>query len=547
MIGPFRGGRVNAVSGVPGQPNTFYFGSVGGGVWKTTNAGRTWTADLRLAAGRLDRRDRRRAVQLRTSSTSAPARPTCAIADLVRQRHVQVDRRRQDLDAHRPRRHAADRPRDRRSEESRTSCSSRRSAMPTAPNPDRGVYRSRDGGATWQKVLFKDNDIGAIDLAFDPTNSQTVYATLWNMRRPPWFIYPPSYGPGGGIFKSTDGGTNWTAADARPAGRRRRPHRHRRRAASNPRRASTRSSTRRRAACSDRTMPARLGPRRPATRASGDAAGTSARSSSIRRTRTSSTSRTPASIDRRDGGQDLRRAVQGIAGRRRLSQLWISPDDPNRMILGSDQGAVVSVDGLNEHPTWSSWYNQPTAQIYHVAADYSFPLLGDRRAAGQRRGARPFARPHSPKSRCATGSRCAPAARAATPRPIRCIRRSVRRHGRRAATSRPARRRTCRRKCDLPTPARHTLDAAAGVLAGRSARALFRNQFLYKTTNGGESWTQISEDLTREDPGVPPNLDAAAAADAPTQANVAASSTRSRRRRCARRCSGSAPTMATST
>ena len=98
------------------------------------------------------------------------------------------------------------------------------------PNPDRGVYRSRDGGATWQKVLFKSDDVGAIDLAFDPTNSQIVYASLWNTRRPPWSIYPPSYGPGGGIYKSTDGGTNWQAADERPAGRRRRPHRHRGRA-----------------------------------------------------------------------------------------------------------------------------------------------------------------------------------------------------------------------------------------------------------------------------------------------------------------------------
>ena len=76
-------------------------------------------------------------------------------------------------------------------------------------NPDRGVYRSRDGGATWQKVLFKSNDVGAIDLAFDPGNSQTVYASLWNTRRPPWSIYAPSYGPGSGLYKSTDGGANW--------------------------------------------------------------------------------------------------------------------------------------------------------------------------------------------------------------------------------------------------------------------------------------------------------------------------------------------------
>ena len=71
------------------------------------------------------------------------------------------------------------------------------------------MYRSTDGGALWQKVLYKSDNVGAIDLAFDPQNSRTIYATLWSTRRPPWSIYPPSYGPGGGIFKSTDGGNTW--------------------------------------------------------------------------------------------------------------------------------------------------------------------------------------------------------------------------------------------------------------------------------------------------------------------------------------------------
>jgi photosystem II stability/assembly factor-like uncharacterized protein len=82
-----------------------------------------------------------------------------------------------------------------------------------ASSPDRGIYRSKDGGATWQKVLFKNEDVGGIDLNFDPANSQTVYAALWNVRRPPWFIYTPANGPGGGIFKSTDGGSTWKEID----------------------------------------------------------------------------------------------------------------------------------------------------------------------------------------------------------------------------------------------------------------------------------------------------------------------------------------------
>src|SRR5262249_55133944 len=76
-------------------------------------------------------------------------------------------------------------------------------------NPDRGVFRSRDGGATWEKVLFKSDDVGAIDLAIDASSPQTIYAALWNTRRPPWSVYPPSYGPGSGLYKSTDGGSTW--------------------------------------------------------------------------------------------------------------------------------------------------------------------------------------------------------------------------------------------------------------------------------------------------------------------------------------------------
>src|SRR6478735_8249449 len=76
-------------------------------------------------------------------------------------------------------------------------------------NPDRGVFRTRDGGKTWQKVLFKNNDVGAIDVVIDPVNSQVIYASLWNTRRPPWYTYQPSNGPGGGVFKSVDGGATW--------------------------------------------------------------------------------------------------------------------------------------------------------------------------------------------------------------------------------------------------------------------------------------------------------------------------------------------------
>src|SRR5258706_12659515 len=206
-IGPFRGGRVNGVSGVSGQPNTFYFGSVGGGVWKTTNAGRTWSPIfdsqpiasigaiavapsnpniVYVGTGEADMRSQISYGNGIYKSTDAGRTWTHIGLDNTRQiGRVIIDPRNPDVVFVAALGHVY------------------------GANPDRGVYRSRDGGATWQKVLFKSDDVGAIDLTFDPTNSQIVYATLWNVRRPPWFIYAPANGPGGGIFKSLDGGMTW--------------------------------------------------------------------------------------------------------------------------------------------------------------------------------------------------------------------------------------------------------------------------------------------------------------------------------------------------
>ena len=180
-------------------------------------------ADLRRHQRRVDRRDRRRAVEPRRRSTSAPARPTCATRSRSatactspptparRWKHIGLESTRQigRVIVH---------PRD------PNIVFVAALGHVYGPHPDRGVYRSRDGGTTWQKVLFKGDGIGAIDLAFDPSNPQTVYAALWAVRRPPWFIYAPANGPGSGLYKSTDGGTTWTPADERPAGRRSRPH-----------------------------------------------------------------------------------------------------------------------------------------------------------------------------------------------------------------------------------------------------------------------------------------------------------------------------------
>ena len=211
MIGPFRAGRVNGVTGVIGQPDTFYFGSVGGGVWKTINAGRTWTPvfdsassasigaiavapsdpnTIYVGTGEADMRD---SIQfgdgMFRSTDGGKTWKHVGLEDTKQIGRIIVDPKNSNLV------YVA--------------------ALGNAygPNADRGVYRTHDGGITWEKILFKNNDVGAIDLNFDPTNAQVIYAALWNVRRPPWFIYAPANGPGGGIFKSTNGGATWKEID----------------------------------------------------------------------------------------------------------------------------------------------------------------------------------------------------------------------------------------------------------------------------------------------------------------------------------------------
>src|SRR6266700_1924192 len=167
MVRPFRRGRRAAGCGVPGRPDEFYFGHVNGGVWKTKDAGRTWLPifdDQPVASiGAL---------------TVAPSAPDVIYVG------------------------------------------SGESTLRDSVGFGNGVYKSTDSGRTWQKVLYKDENVGAVEVVIDPTDSRVVYAGLWNTRRPPWFTYAPTNGPGGGIFKSTDGGSTWQqlTAGLPPAG-----------------------------------------------------------------------------------------------------------------------------------------------------------------------------------------------------------------------------------------------------------------------------------------------------------------------------------------
>ncbi|HJT67430.1 MAG TPA: hypothetical protein VJ749_13300 [Pyrinomonadaceae bacterium] len=508
MIGPFRGGRVNAVSGVVGQPDTFYFGSVGGGVWKSSNAGRTWTPVFdatnvasigAIAVAPSD-------ANIVYVGTGEPdMRDSIAYGNGVYKstdagktwKHLGLENTKQIgrivVDPKNPNTVFV-------------------AALGNAytPNPDRGVYRSRDGGITWQKVLFKNDDTGAIDLSFDPADSKVVYATLWNVRRPPWFIYAPANGPGAGIFKSLDGGTTWneisTGIPLEGRG-----HIGIAVAPGNPNR-----------------IYAVVDAKEGGVFSSSDAGATWTRLSNDKRLWDRGWYFEKITVDPKnpdvvyvmntstyrstDGGKKWT-PIKGAPGGDDYHQLWINPDDPKRMILGSDQGAIVSVDGAL---TWSSWYNQPTAQIYHVAADYRFPywITGAQQDSGA--VGTPSRSNHSDISNRDWEGLCAGGESGYTaPDPLHpeiLFGGTVARCNVLTGESKNV----SPERGGTPGQFRHAWTQPL-VFSQADPRALYyANQFLYKTTNGGESWTQISQDLTREDPGVPPNLNEAAAADAPT-------------------------------
>ena len=512
MIGPFRGGRVNGVTGVPGQINTFYFGSVGGGVWKTTNAGRTWhpifdsqpiasigaigvapsNPDIGyVGTGESDIRSQISYGNGMYKSTDAGRTWTHIGLDNTRQiARVLVDARDPNLVYVAALGHAY------------------------GPNPDRGVFRSRDGGATWQKVLFRSNDIGAVDLAIDPSNPRTLYAAVWNTRRPPWSVYPAANGPGGGIFKSTDGGDTWQpSASGIPT-----------------------DGLGRIGLAISAARPTRLYAivdAKPGGLFRSDDAGATW-------TKTSGDNRIwgrgwyfgkivadPKNADlvyvsntgvyrSRDGGRTFGEPFKGSPGGDDYHQLWISPDDSNRMILGGDQGAVISVDGLQDHPTWSSWLNQPTAQLYHVAADNAFPYWvtaaqqdsGAVRVRTRGRFATITMRDWEPL--CAGGESGYTAPDPGNPKVVfggtvdRCD----------VETGRVDR---ISPEVNLPSPARHTWTNPL-VFSPVDHRALyFGDQYVFKTVDGGAHWTRISDDLTRPEPGVPQNLDPVTAMDVDAQ------------------------------
>ena len=203
-------------------------------------------------------------------------------------RRLQIHRRGQDLEAHRARRHAGDRAHSRRSVERRISFTSRRSAIPTGRTRSAACSARSDGGKTWQKILYKDDHAGAVDLCIDPHNPRVLYAAIWDVYRTSWTL--SSGGPRSGFYKSTDGGDHWTEITRNP-GLPQGHHRQNRRGRFGAIRiASTRWSKPRTAACSAPRTRARPGRASMKTAACGSARSITRASLPIRRTKTRSTS-----------------------------------------------------------------------------------------------------------------------------------------------------------------------------------------------------------------------------------------------------------------
>ncbi len=377
FVGPFRAGWATVAEGVPGEPTTFYFGAAGGGVWKTTDAGRTWQGlfqhEASSAIGALAIAPSNPDV-IYVGTGQVAARYDIADGDgvyrsddggatwknvgLAATTHIG----RILVDPHDPYRVLV-------------------AAMGHVfgPNPERGVYLTTDGGAHWQHVLQVNDETGAVDLAWDPEHPDVVYAAAWQMRMHPWMDYfMPQSGPGSGIYKSTDGGEHWTkltaglpTADIGRIGL-----------------AVARGSGGAIVYASVALEGSAL-TTAPLTRGrSGlyrtDDGGANWRlvnddpalaSSYFGRVTVAPNDPNTVYVT----GQSIRRSTdggktfgffKGAPGGDDYHFLWIDPSDPAHMIEGADQGAAVTLNGGR---SWSSWYNQPTGQLYHLAVDDRFP------------------------------------------------------------------------------------------------------------------------------------------------------------------------------
>jgi photosystem II stability/assembly factor-like uncharacterized protein len=506
-IGPFRGGRTVGATGVPGKLNLFYIGVNNGGVWKTTDAGRTWipifdkepTGSIGALAVAPSNPD-----VIYVGSGEGLRRPDLSTGDGIYRStdggstwtHLGLRDAQQItnilVDPHDPNRVFV-----------------AVLGHPYGPNEERGVFRSTDGGQTWQKVLYKDENTGATDLAFDPTNPQILYTDLWNSRRPPWTTGGPLEGHTGGLFKSTDGGDTWKPlTKGLPTNEQGLGRIGIGIAPNDPNRIYALVDAQPEVGGLYRSDDAgeswqRVNHEERIWGRGFDFAWVRVAPDNHDEIYICNTS-TYRSMD---GGLTFT-AIKGAPGGDDYHTVWINPENPQIILLASDQGATISVNGGT---TWSSWYNQPTAQFYHVITDNQFPywVYGGQQESGSAGtasrsdwGEITF-RDWHPVGTEEYGY--------VAPDPLHPnliyggkVTRFDMITGQTQDVS-PVILRTGKYRFNRTAPlifspaAPHTLYLGSNVL--------------FMTNDAGHTWQIVSPDLTREDPGVPPNLGDLAAND----------------------------------
>jgi photosystem II stability/assembly factor-like uncharacterized protein len=498
LIGPFRGGRTVGAVGVPSRPGVFYIGVNNGGVWKTDDYGRQWTpifdqastgsiGDIAVSPSHPD--------ILYVGSGEGLHRPDLGVGDGIFRsddggahwKHVgladvqQVGR----LIVH---------------PENPDVVFVAGLGHPYGPNRERGVFRSVDGGDSWEKVLYIDQDTGAIQVEFDPQNPDTLYASLWQHRDGPWENADFS-GPNSGLYKSVDGGTHWRRIGAGLPG-------------------AEQGLTRIGVGIAPGN-PQRLYATVGASAGGGiyrsdDGGGhwqlistdvrLWGRGGDFGEIRVHPQDEDTvfvgniASYRSTDGGITWT-SLKGAPGGDDYHRIWIDPERPDVMLFAADQGATITLNGGR---TWSSWYNQPTAQLYHVSTDDRFPYwvyggqqesgaiaVASRGNGGQISfrdfigvGADEYAyvAPDPLNDDFVYGGRV-----------VRFDRRTGQTRNVAPEALRSGRYRILRTQPLMFHPADPTM-------------LLFATNVLWKTHDGGQHWDEISPDLSREQPEVPESI-----------------------------------------
>jgi photosystem II stability/assembly factor-like uncharacterized protein len=507
-IGPFRAGRTVAISGVPHQPNVFYMAAVNGGVWKTTDFGNTWfpifDSQTSGSVGALAVAPSDPNI-IYVGSGEGLQRPDLAVGDGFYK----------SIDAGRTWTHLGLRDAQQITAIVVDPVNPDRvfvavEGHPYGPNAERGVFRSLDGGKTFEKVLYRDENTGAADLVMDPSDAQTLYAALWAARVAPWEIRSGESFviPGSGLYRSTDGGTTWASlTKGLPTGEDGLARIGIAIARSNPswiyltvessKNPGIYFSSDRGDSWQQVNSDHRIGGRGPG------AMGIAVAPDHPETIYVANTTTWKST----DGGKTFT-GFKGAPGGDDYQRIWINPENPQIIALTADQGAVVSVNG---GATWSSWYNQPTAQFYHVTTDNRFPywVYGAQQESGSvatlsrsdygeisfREWGLPgvfeygyiAVDPNDPN--LVYGAR------------LTRTRQDIGEYA--DIAPEPIRRGEYRYDRTLPV-----------VFSPLDSRTLyFAANVLFKTTDQGRSWTAMSPDLTRESYDPPANLGAFAAGD----------------------------------